>query len=249
MIGLIGGMSWESSIEYERIIHQEVRARLGTTHSAKTIHWTFDFHEIEALQDAGDWATATNEMVRAATALEGAGAELLLICTNTMHRMYDDVQSAVDLPVLRKDFILNEYQVYESRAHGADAILLIVRILPPEQLQALFQLSKTLRMDVLLEIHAESELDTAMAVGARLIGINNRDLTSFETDLATTETLTATYGEQLRQSGALLVSESGLFSRDDLDRVQSAGADAVLVGEALMRQSDVQQALETLIGD
>lgn len=99
-IGLIGGMSWESSIEYERIIHQEVRARLGTTHSAKTIHWTFDFHEIEALQDAGDWATATNEMVRAATALEGAGAELLLICTNTMHRMYDDVQSAVDLPVL-----------------------------------------------------------------------------------------------------------------------------------------------------
>ena len=99
-IGLIGGMSWESSIEYERIIHEEVRARLGTTHSAKTIHWTFDFHEIEELQEAGAWETATAEMVRAATALEGAGAELLLICTNTMHLMYDDVQAAVDVPVL-----------------------------------------------------------------------------------------------------------------------------------------------------
>ena len=81
----------------------------------------------------------------------------------------------------------------------------------------------------------------------QLIGVNNRDLTSFHTDLGTTESLNARYSEQLRQSGALLVSESGLFSRDDLDRVQSAGADAVLVGEALMRQSDVQQALETLI--
>ena len=99
-IGLIGGMSWESSIEYERIIHEEVRARLGTTHSAKTIHWTFDFHEIEALQEAGDWETATAEMIRAATALETAGAELLLICTNTMHLMYDDVRDAVDIPVL-----------------------------------------------------------------------------------------------------------------------------------------------------
>ena len=101
---------------------------------------------------------------------------------------------------------------------------------------------------MLLEVHDAAELELALSFdGVPLIGINNRDLTSFHTDLATTETLTATYGEQLRQSGALLVSESGLFTRDDLDRVQSAGADAVLVGEALMRQSDVQQALELLI--
>ncbi|NND84048.1 MAG: amino acid racemase [Acidimicrobiia bacterium] len=99
-IGLIGGMSWESSIEYERIIHEEVRDRLGTTHSAKTLHWTFDFHEIEALQEAGDWDAAASEMVRAAAALRGAGADLLLICTNTMHLVFDAVQEAVDVPVL-----------------------------------------------------------------------------------------------------------------------------------------------------
>ena len=109
-------------------------------------------------------------------------------------------------------------------------------------------MARSLGLQVLLEVHDAAELERARSFeGVQLIGINNRDLTSFETDLATTETLTATYGEQLRQSGALLVSESGLFSRDDLDQVQSAGADAVLVGEALMRQSDVQQALETLI--
>ena len=99
-IGLIGGMSWESSIEYERIIHEAVRDRLGTTHSAKTIHWTFDFHEIEALQEAGDWEAAGRALVDAARALRGAGADLLLICTNTMHLVYDRVQGAVDVPVL-----------------------------------------------------------------------------------------------------------------------------------------------------
>jgi aspartate racemase len=99
-IGLLGGMSWESSVEYERIIHEEVRRRLGGTHSARTLHWTFDFHEIEALQEAGDWATAAEEMVSAATALERAGAELVVICTNTMHRVADAVTRAISIPLL-----------------------------------------------------------------------------------------------------------------------------------------------------
>ena len=113
-------------------------------------------------------------------------------------------------------------------------------------------MARSLGLQVLLEVHDAAELERALSFdGVPLIGINNRDLTSFHTDLATTETLTATCPTLTAQAplkgGALLVSESGLFTRDDLDRVQSAGADAVLVGEALMRQSDVQQALELLI--
>ena len=158
------------------------------------------------------------------------------------------VRQVVDLPLLCKEFILSPYQLYQARAAGADAVLLIAAILTDQDISYLLKVARSLGLQVLLEVHDAADLERALSFeGVQLIGINNRDLTSFETDLATTETLTATYGEQLRQSGALLVSESGLFSRDDLDRVQSAGADAVLVGEALMRQSDVQQALETLI--
>jgi indole-3-glycerol phosphate synthase len=128
------------------------------------------------------------------------------------------VRQVVDLPLLCKDFILSPYQLYQARAAGA-------------------------------EVHDAAELDRVLALGGvELIGINNRNLATFHTDLAVTEQLTASHGERVRAKGCLLVSESGLFSRDDLDRVQGAGADAVLVGEALMRQADVTAALETLIG-
>lgn len=100
VIGLIGGMSWESSVEYERVIHEEVRRRLGGTHSARTLHWTFDFHAIEALQEQGAWEVAAAEMIRAARALEGAGAEVLLLCTNTMHKLADEIAGAVSVPFL-----------------------------------------------------------------------------------------------------------------------------------------------------
>ena len=110
-------------------------------------------------------------------------------------------------------------------------------------------MARALGLAVLVEVHDAAELERVLALdGVNLIGINNRDLASFTVDLATTEQLMARFGERLRERGALLVSESGLFTRDDLDRVVSAGADAVLVGEALMRQADVTAALETLIG-
>lgn len=99
-IGLLGGMSWESSIEYERTIHQEVRRRLGGSHSALTIHWTFDFADIQALQEAGDWAGALAELRRAAHALTAAGAELLVICTNTMHRIADELAEMIEVPLI-----------------------------------------------------------------------------------------------------------------------------------------------------
>jgi aspartate racemase len=100
MIGLIGGMSWESSAEYYRLLNEGVRARLGATASARCLLWSFDFAEIEALQHAGDWSRLTEQMVDAARRLEAAGADLLLICTNTMHQMAPDVQSAVRIPLI-----------------------------------------------------------------------------------------------------------------------------------------------------
>ena len=158
------------------------------------------------------------------------------------------VRQVVEQPLLCKDFILSPYQLYQARAAGADAALLIAAILTDQDMGYLLNVAKSLGLTVLVEVHDAEELERVLALdGVQLIGINNRDLATFETDLATTEQLTARYGEQIRAKGCLLVSESGLVSRDDLDRVQSAGADAVLVGESLMRQPDVTAALELLI--
>jgi indole-3-glycerol phosphate synthase len=159
------------------------------------------------------------------------------------------VRQVVELPLLCKDFILSPYQLYQARAAGADAALLIAAILTDVDMAYLLKVARSLGLAVLVEVHDAPELERVLALdGVQLIGINNRDLATFHTDLATTEALTAQYGEQIRAKGALLVSESGLLNRDDLDRVQSAGADAVLVGESLMRQPDVTAALEALIG-
>jgi indole-3-glycerol phosphate synthase len=158
------------------------------------------------------------------------------------------VRQVVDLPLLCKDFVLSPYQLYQARAAGADAALLIAAILTDVDMAYLLKVARSLGLAVLVEVHDAAELERVLALeGVQLIGINNRDLATFHTDLATTEQLTERYGEQIRARGCLLVSESGLFTRDDLDRVQSAGADAVLVGESLMRQADVTAAIETLI--
>jgi len=158
------------------------------------------------------------------------------------------VRQVVELPLLCKDFILSPYQLYQARAAGADAALLIAAILTDVDMAYLLKVARSLGLAVLVEVHDAAELERVLALdGVQLIGINNRNLATFDTDLATTEQLTAQYGDQIRAKGALLVSESGLFSREDLDRVQSAGADAVLVGESLMRQPDVTAALEALI--
>ncbi|MEB3300928.1 MAG: indole-3-glycerol phosphate synthase TrpC, partial [Cyanobacteriota bacterium] len=147
------------------------------------------------------------------------------------------VREAVELPLLCKDFILSPYQLYQARAAGADAALLIAAILDDKDLGYLLKVARSLGLAALVEVHDAAEMERVLRLeGVQIIGINNRDLSTFHTDLATTEQLTSQYGAQIRATGALLVSESGLFNRDDLDRVVSAGADAVLVGEALMRQ-------------
>ena len=159
-----------------------------------------------------------------------------------------EVRKAVDLPLLCKEFVLSPYQLYQARAAGADAVLLIAAILSDQDLRYLQKAAAALGLAVLVEVHDAAELERVLSIGGfPLIGINNRDLASFETDLATTERLMASFNQRLQDQKALLVSESGLFSRVDLSRVQSAGAEAVLVGEALMRQPDVEAGLRTLI--
>jgi len=194
------------------------------------------------------------DAVAIARGYEAGGASCLSVLTDRefFQGGFDvlvSVRGAVELPLLCKDFILSPYQLYQARAAGADAALLIAAILTDQDLAYLLKVARSLALAVLVEVHDAEELERVLALdGVDLIGINNRDLATFHTDLATTEALTARYGERIRAKGALLVSESGLFSRADLDRVQGAGADAVLVGESLMRQQDVTAALETLIG-
>ena len=146
-------------------------------------------------------------------------------------------------PVLRKDFIFDPYQVYEARAAGADGILLIVAILDPSQLGELLGLAKSLAMQCLVEVHDESELETAVEAGAEIIGINNRDLHTFTTDLATTRRLAP-----MAPKGKVLVSESGIFTGGDLDLLARANVDAVLVGEALVTAPDIGEKVRELSG-
>lgn len=161
------------------------------------------------------------------------------------------VRATVDLPLLRKDFVVDGYQLYEARAWGADAVLLIVAAFyGPEagtrsehDLAALLGLASSLGLDALVEVHDRDELEVALAAGARLIGINNRNLRTFVTDLQTTERLAAAV-----PPGVLLVSESGIASAADCERVARAGARAVLVGESLMRCPDPGEALLRLRG-
>ncbi len=146
-------------------------------------------------------------------------------------------------PVLRKDFIFDPYQVFEARAAGADAILLIVAILEPEQLAELLETAGSLGMQCLVEVHDETELETAVDTGADIIGINNRDLHTFTTDLAVTRRLAPQVPD-----GKVIVSESGIFTRDDLALLDVVGVNAVLVGEALVTAPDIASKVRVLSG-
>ena len=140
------------------------------------------------------------------------------------------IKKSISLPLLRKDFILDPYQIYEARAFGADAVLLIVALLDPILLRELLELAHTLSLDALIEVHTQDELAVALNAGAVLIGINNRDLKTFRIDVATTITLCQGIPE-----GKIVVSESGIDSKQTLQNLLEAGVDAFLIGEALMR--------------
>ena len=175
-----------------------------------------------------------------------AGAAVVSVLTDEKYfrGALDDlvaVRAAVDVPLLRKDFILDEYQLWESRWAGADAVLLIVAALDDARLRDLHHAAKGIGLATLVEVHTADELERAVALGAPVIGVNNRNLQTLETSL---ETSLALLPRVPRAHTA--VSESGIFTRDDVDRVVGAGARAVLVGEALVRASDVAAKVREL---
>jgi len=153
------------------------------------------------------------------------------------------VRASVGLPLLRKDFIVDEYQIYESRVHQADAVLLITRILSEPQLRDYLALTRSLGLAALTEVHDEAELDRALTAGASIIGINNRNLADFTVSLETTERLAPRVPPD-----KIVVAESGIFTSSDVARVARAGVRAVLVGEALVRASDVKAKISELVG-
>jgi indole-3-glycerol phosphate synthase len=158
------------------------------------------------------------------------------------------IREIVPLPLLRKEFIIDEWQLPESRFLGADAVLLIAAILSPNQLCDYLHAATALRMDALVEVHTKAELETALAAEARIIGVNNRDLNNFVTDLATTERFAARIKGEGGSRSRILVSESGIRTAADVERVGACGADAVLVGEALVRERDVALKVRELCG-
>ncbi|MEE9365373.1 MAG: indole-3-glycerol phosphate synthase TrpC [Dehalococcoidales bacterium] len=153
-----------------------------------------------------------------------------------------EIREEVNIPLLRKDFIFDPYQVYESRAYGADALLLIAAILEGEQLDELLTLSHELGLSCLVEVHNESEVNRALRSGARIIGINNRDLKTFQVDIGTTQRL-----RPLIPEDTVVVSESGISSRRDIDYLSSWGIDAALVGEALLTSDDIAAKMRELM--
>ena len=204
--------------------------------------------EVKKASPSAGLIRADFDPVAIARTYQAHGADCLSVLTDAPyfggHLSYlARVRASVAIPILRKDFLIDEYQVVEARMAGADAILLIAEILDDDRLASLQARARALGMAALVELHDEANLDRVLASGADLVGVNNRDLTRFVTDLEQTFRLRPRVPERV-----LFVSESGIHARSDVERLESAGVDAILVGESLMRAPDIGAAVEALLG-
>jgi indole-3-glycerol phosphate synthase len=187
------------------------------------------------------------DTVALATVYEHSGARAISVLTD--QRFFKGnledltmVHNQVQLPCLRKEFIISVYQIYEARAAKADAILLIVRILSDEQLKEYIEVASSLGMATLVESHSAEEIERALKAGAHIIGINNRDLDTLTVDVNTTMAL-----KKLVPGGNILVSESGIYTRDHVRMLEDGGVDAILVGESLLTSNDIQSKIHELL--
>ncbi len=192
--------------------------------------------------------------VRIATEYEAAAASCLSVLTDEKFFQGSldylrQIRAAVKLPLLRKDFIIDERQILEAIEWGADAVLLIVAILDDERLRRFHSLAAEAGLAALVEVHDEAELERALKIGADLIGVNNRNLKNFKVDLAVTEKLAAKlFPSPATRHSSLLVAESGIHTRADVERLRKCGAKAILIGESLMRGGDIKSKIRELIG-
>ncbi len=210
--------------------------------------------EVKKASPSAGVICADFDAVRIARGYEAGGASCLSVLTDTSYFQgaldyLKAIREAVGLPLLRKDFMIDPRQVLEAVEWGADAILLIVAILDDETLAALHTLGREAGLSVLVEVHDEVELRRALAIGATLIGVNNRDLRHFTVDLGTTESLASQIDAAPNREDITLVAESGIKTRADVDRLLGCGTQALLVGETLMRGGDsVGEGIEELVG-
>ena len=236
-----------------QIPQEELAARIGTGGSGRPFKEALAGPGISVIAEfkrnspsAG--VIATPELVSQVTAYERGGAAALSVLTDETHfggslADLEAARAACGLPILRKDFIVDTYQLYEAAASGADAVLLIVRALSDDDFARLHDAARELDLDCLTEVHDAAELERALEHGVEVIGINNRDLDSGVVDLATTFELMPDV-----PAGKIVVSESGISSREQLDELLRIGVDAVLIGETLMRAADPEATVRELCG-
>jgi indole-3-glycerol phosphate synthase len=202
--------------------------------------------EIKRMSPSAGLIREDFDPVKIAHIYEQNGAAAISVLTDEKFfggddRFLKEVKKSVRPPVLRKEFIIDEYQIFESRILGADAILLIVRILEDNQLQKFIETANDLKMKCLIEIHSEEELKRILTIPVDIIGINNRNLETFVTTVETSLELKEKIPKEI-----VTVSESGIKTRDDISKLQEKGFDAVLIGESLMREKNIAEALKKL---
>jgi len=252
---LFAGAREDSRRRQQEVPLEALRARLVTRDGARPFNETLVRPGLSLIAEFKRRSPSAGELKPGAgvaetvEAYERGGAAALSILTEERHfggSVHDlrAAREASDLPILRKDFIVDGYQLYEAAASGADAVLLIVAGLDDEWLEALYLEARKLDLDCLLEVHDEADLERALTVGADVIGINNRNLDDFSVDVETTVELLTDV-----PAGKTVVSESGYARRDQLDELERIGVDAVLVGETLMRAEDPEVQVRELTRD
>jgi indole-3-glycerol phosphate synthase len=209
--------------------------------------------EVKKASPSAGVICADFDPVRIAREYEAAGASCLSVLTDEKFfqgslAYLEQIRQAVSLPLLRKDFIIDARQIREAAECGADAVLLIVAILDDRQLSEYISLAHSAGLAALVEVHDEAELNRAVSAGAQVIGVNNRDLRTFKTDLATTERLATRLRAVPHSTVRMLVAESGIRTRADVERLARCGAKAILVGESLMRAASIKSKVADLLG-